>query len=95
MVPLSRKGETKMALTIEYKAETEDDLADLVQSLLMVRSISFMTKKFVSTRLELKEGYFELQDAFNAILMLIEPALTHLNDEMMRKPKKQRIKQNA
>jgi hypothetical protein len=70
-------------------------MADLVQSLLMVRSISLMTKKFVSTRLELKEGYCELQDVFDAILMLIEPALTHLNDEMMRKTKKQRVKQNA
>jgi hypothetical protein len=84
-----------MALTIEYKAETEDDMTDLVQSLLMVRSISFMTKKFVSIRLELKEGYHELEDAFDAILMLIEPALTHLDDEMMRKPKKQRVKQKA
>jgi hypothetical protein len=63
-------------LEIEYKAETEDDITDLLQSLLMVRSISFMSKKFVETRLELKEGGYELQEAFDTIRMLIEPAMT-------------------
>ena len=66
-----------MALSIEYKAETENDMADLAQSLLMVRSISAMGKKYVEERLELAEGYYELQTAFETISMLIEPALTY------------------
>jgi len=79
-------------LKIEYKAETEDDMTDLLQSLLMVRSISFLAKKFVSLHSELPEGYYELQEAFDNILMLIEPALTHFSNEMMRAPKTARKK---
>ena len=83
-------------LNIEYKAETEEDMADLMQSMLMVRSIAFMAKKFVETRNELPEGYYELQEAFDAILMLIEPAMTHFNNEIeLKPPKKQRIRKSA
>jgi len=63
-------------LKIEYKAETEDDMTDLLDSLLMVRSTAFLTRQFVFSHPELTEGYYELQDAMNTILMLIEPALT-------------------
>ena len=76
-----------MALNIKYKAITEDDMADLVQSLLMVKSIIFMGKRFIQTRLELKEGYYELQEAFDTIQMLIEPALTHFDHAMGQKAK--------
>ena len=64
-------------LSIEYKASTEDDITDLAQSLLMVRAVSAMGKKFVEDRIELKEGYYDLQTAFDTISMLIEPALTY------------------
>jgi len=77
-----------MALNIEYKATTEDDMADLLQSLLMVRSITFMGKKFLETRNELKEGYCELQEAFDTIQMLLEPALTYLDNALMQTVKK-------
>ena len=78
-------------LKIEYKAETEDDLADLLQSLLMVRSTAFLASKFVE-HLKLPEGYHNLLTAFDTILMLIEPAMTYITNEMMRKlPKKQHI----
>ena len=66
-----------MALTIEYKASTENDMADLAQSLLMVRSISVMGRNFVDQHIELTEGYYDLQTAFETIEMLIEPALTY------------------
>jgi hypothetical protein len=82
-------------LNIEYKTDTQDDMADLLQSLLMVRSISFMAKKFVMIRNELSEGYYELQEAMDAILTLIEPAMTHITNEMMSKPKKPPIKKSA
>jgi hypothetical protein len=62
-------------LNIEYQAETEDDMADLLSSLLMARSTAFMAKKFIATRIELSEGYYELQGAFDTIQTLIKPAL--------------------
>jgi hypothetical protein len=83
-----------MALKIEYKAETEDDMADMLQSLLMVRSTAFMAQKFVKT-LKMPEGYYVLQEAFDAILMFIEPAMTHISNEMMSKQKKPRVKKSA
>jgi len=43
-------------LKIEYKAETEDDLTDLLDSLLMVRSTAFMAQQFVFLHAELSEG---------------------------------------
>jgi len=78
-------------LKIEYKAETETNMADLLQSLLMVRSIAFMAKKFTFTLNEMAEGYYELQEAFDNILMLIEPAMTHIENEMMSFPKTERL----
>jgi len=66
-----------MALNIEYKASTENDIADLAQSLLMVRAVSALGKSFIEGRIELKEGYYDLQNAFDTISMLIEPALTY------------------
>jgi len=65
-------------LEITYRAETESDLNNLAESLLMVRSITLMSKKFVETRLELEEGYHDLATSFDTIKMLIEPALTFL-----------------
>ena len=82
-----------MALNIEYKASTEDDIADLAQSLLMVRAVSAMGKKFVEQRIELTEGYYELQEAFDTISMLIEPALTYFcydGSDLVRKTTKKK-----
>jgi hypothetical protein len=77
-------------LNIEYQAETEDDMADLASSLLMARSTAFMAKKFIATRIELSEGYYELQGAFDTIQTLIKPALDYFSNEMMSKPKQRR-----
>jgi len=74
-------------LNIELKTETQDDMADLLGGLLMVRSISVLAKKFVE-HTEMSEGYFELQEAFDNILMLIEPAMTYITNEMWNKPNK-------
>jgi len=77
-------------LKIEYKAETETDMADLLQSLLMVRSIAFMAKKFTLALNEMAEGYYEIQEAFDNIFMLLEPAITHITNEMMGFPRTER-----
>jgi hypothetical protein len=76
-------------LNIEYKTETEEDMADLLNSLLMVRSTAFMLKKFLQFA-EIKEGYNDLQIAFETIAMCLEPALTHITNEMMSFPKTKR-----
>ena len=70
-------------LNIEYKAETEKDMADLLHSLLMVRSIAFLSKKFLELQNDLPEGYYEMLEAMDNIQMLIEPAMTHITNEMM------------
>jgi len=70
-------------LNIEYKAETEDNMADLLQSLLMVRSIAFLSKKFLQLQSDMPEGYYEMQEAMDNIQMLIEPAITHITNGMM------------
>jgi len=72
-------------LNIEYKAETEKDMADLLHSLLMVRSIAFLSKKFLELQNDLPEGYYEMQEAMDNIQILIEPAITHITNEMMSK----------
>jgi hypothetical protein len=81
-------------LDIAFKTETQDDMADLLASLVMVRSTAFLAKKFVETRTELDEGYNDLIIAFDTIATLLEPALTHITNEMMSKPK-QRVKHGA
>ena len=73
-----QEDEDQSNLEIVYKAETEDDIAALARSLLKVRSIALMSKRFVEGCIELKEGYYDLQEAFDTIQMLIEPALTFL-----------------
>jgi hypothetical protein len=77
-------------LDIAFKTETDADMADLLGSLLMVRSTAYLAKKFVETRNELDEGYNDLVIAFDTIATLLEPALTHITNEMMSKPKKRR-----
>ena len=70
-------------LKIEYKAETEKEMTDLLQSLLMVRSIAFLSKKFLQLQSDMPEGYYEMQEAMDNIQMLIEPAITHITNGMM------------
>jgi hypothetical protein len=81
-------------LDTAFKTETVEDMADLLGSLLMVGSTAYLVKKFVETRNELDEGYNDLVIAFDTIATLLEPALTHITNEMMSKPKphKQRVK---
>jgi hypothetical protein len=88
---ITEKGERKM-LNIEYKAETEDNMADLLQSLLMVRSIAFLSKKFLKLQSDLPEGYYEMQEAMDNIQMLIEPAITHISNEMMTVANQSRLR---
>jgi hypothetical protein len=85
-----------MKLNIENKADAdkEDKMTDLLASLLMVRSTSFMAQKFVETRIELDEGYNDLCIVFDTIQSLIEPAMTYFTNEMMNAPKK-RVKHGA
>jgi len=79
-----------MVLDIKFKegADAEDKMADMLASLLMVRSTAFIASKFVETRVELQEGYNDLLIAFETIQSLIEPAMTYFSNEMMNAPKK-------
>jgi hypothetical protein len=72
-----------MALEIEYRAETEDDMNDLAGSLLKAQSISHMGECLLN-----KHGtaeFYELQDAFQTIRLLIEPAITFFNYDGVRR----------
>ena len=68
-----------MALEIEYRAETEDDIADLAEALLKVRAISHMGEHFLNKHIT--EEFYELSEAFKTIRLLIEPALTFFTDD--------------
>jgi hypothetical protein len=68
-----------MALAIEYRAETEDDMNDLADALLKARAISHMGE-FLLRKHGTKE-FYELSDAFQTIRLLIEPAITFFNYE--------------
>jgi hypothetical protein len=85
-----------MKLNIENKADAdkEDKMTNLLDSLLMVRSTSFMAQKFVETRIELDEGYNDLCIVLDTIQSLIELAMTYFTNEMMNAPKK-RVKHGA
>jgi len=85
-----------MVLDIKHKegADTEDKMADMLSSLLMVRSTAFMASKFVETRIELDEGYNDLLMVFETIQALIEPGMTYFCNEMMNTTKK-RVRKSA
>ena len=78
-----------------YKPETEEDFTDLLDSLLMVRGIVYAEKQAIKINPGIKEGYYEMQEALDAILMLIKPAMTYFSDEMLRKGKKRSVKKSA
>jgi hypothetical protein len=67
-----------MALAIEYRAETEDDMNDLAGSLLKAQSISLMGEFLLNKHVA--EEFYELQDAFQTIRLLIEPAMTFFSE---------------
>jgi len=79
-------------LKIEYKDETEDDLTDILDSLLRVRSTAFLAREFVFLHNELSEGYYELQEAMDTILMLIEPAMTYFSGGIPPKEKPETLR---
>ena len=66
-----------MAINLEYKEDKREAISDMADSLLMVRAVSTMGKQFVEHHTELKEGYHDLQTAFDMIQMLIQPALDY------------------
>ena len=72
-----QEDQEKTGLQILYKAETENDIADLCGALLYVRDISDMAK---ATMLQPGSHYYTLKGAFDLIQILIEPVMSFLID---------------
>jgi hypothetical protein len=71
-----------MAINIEYRDETAEDITDLADCLIRARAVSRMGEYLLH-----KHGtdeFYALQEAFKTIRMLIEPALTFLGNESLR-----------
>ena len=79
-------------LEVICNAKTEDDMADHASALLRAQAMSLMGRKFIETHIELKEGYYELQEIFKTIDMLLNPALTFFTENGPELIKKQKIR---
>ena len=64
-----------MEVVIEYKAETEDDIALLCDHVQKAMSVSKAAEKLVSVN---EEYYYELNNAFELIRALLKPVETFL-----------------
>jgi hypothetical protein len=71
-----------MALNIEYRAETAEDITDLADCLVRARAASHMGEYLLHKHIT--DEFYELSESFKTIRMLIEPALTFLSDESLR-----------
>jgi hypothetical protein len=67
-------------MKLEYKAETEDDIADLADCALSIRALASQGK--LVQRADIKdEFYYDKIHTFTLIETLLEPILTFLTDD--------------
>jgi hypothetical protein len=71
-----------MAINIEYRDETAEDITDLANCLIRARAVSRMGEFLLHKHIT--DEFYELSEAFKTIRMLIEPALTFLGNESLR-----------
>jgi hypothetical protein len=77
-----QEGAAIMAVNIEYRAETAEDITGLANCLLKARAVSHMGEYLLGKHIT--DEFYELVEAFRIIQMFIEPALTFLSDESLR-----------